>query len=202
MPDLLVISNVSDGALGAGHRLEKGIWFHPDALTKYAYTSFNPTVGQEYIFSLFIRMDDGGASFPGGGGTDFQIVNNNAGIRVGGYIFEKLGDDGLYRINAARIADTTSPNFGVLKWAANSGRGFTISGYQIVEGPYPGDYIYTEGSAVDVAAESLQIDPSVLSSTFDGGVPEALTFLTKGTMTRAKEPQNDTNTRARNLEID
>ncbi|WP_297341639.1 hypothetical protein [Pseudophaeobacter sp.] len=193
---------MSDGTLNAGRGLEQGIWFHPDALTKYAYTSFNPTVGQEYTFSLFIRMDDGGAPIPGGSGTDFQIVNNNAGIPFGGYTVEKLGDDGLYRVYAARIADTTSPNFGVLKWASNSGRGFTISGYQIVEGPYPGDYIHTEGFAVDVAAESLQIDHAVLSSIFDGEMPEALTLLIKGTMTRAKEPQDYTNTRLMNWEID
>ena len=58
---------------------------------------------------------------------------------------------------------------------------------QFHPGRYPQDYIKTDGAAVSIASESLQIDPSLLSSAFGGIMPEALTLVMKGSMSYADE---------------
>ncbi|EAQ45323.1 hypothetical protein MED193_01175 [Roseobacter sp. MED193] len=56
---------------------------------------------------------------------------------------------------------------------------------QVNAGRCPKNYIKTETAPVSTASESLQINPSLLSSAFGGVMPEALTFVMKGTMSYA-----------------
>lgn len=98
----------------------------------YAYVTCDNTILNP-IVSLFIVMDDAGAPVPGTTSTngDFLlVVNAGANTATSNITTTSLGG-GLYRVSAKWVGTTTSTSFGLFRYATQSGRGFTVMGYQI-----------------------------------------------------------------------
>ena len=97
-------------------------------------------VGQTYVFSFYIRMNDGGAPVVGtsgaGASTDLaiHIETSSAAGTAGG--IENVGS-GLYRVWGKRTATSTSGNVHIIKWVNQSARGFRVSGLQVEQATAP-----------------------------------------------------------------
>lgn len=147
---------------------DSGIYFDtPSATTTYykQYT-FTSLTG---VFSFFIVMDDGGEPMPGGvvsSSDDFGIIFDGS-VVTSGFNKTNLGN-GKWRIDLPRV-DTSYNNgfFGLQCRAANSGRPFTVYGYQLEAGAFPTSYIPTEASAVTRNADVATVTGTNFSDWFN-----------------------------------
>ncbi|MEP4038819.1 hypothetical protein [Pseudophaeobacter sp.] len=86
------------------------------------------------------------------------------------------------------LSSVTGGDYLRIRFTSDQEGTFEIYERLIQEGAVSRSHVPTDGSAVDVASESLQIDPVVLSAAFGGAMPDEVTFLMKGMMSRAKDP--------------
>lgn len=113
-------------------------------------------------FSVFVRMDDGAAPVPGNSGLagyDFSIRiwgGASAGIAMSTLVVTNLGG-GLYKCLVKASDVSTGTLTGVYKFASNSARGLTITGYQL-EIDTSGVYIPTTESAGAVTDYAVSSD--------------------------------------------
>nr|WP_157034196.1 hypothetical protein [Sphingomonas sp. Y57] len=137
-----------------------GLAFGYDGATdSYAYTTnFTPVVSTQYYFSVFVRMDDGGAPAFGGASihsplNDFVVNIGNAVASPTTYKVEDYGG-GLYRVIVPAI-NNASPgaSIGVIKYRDNSPRTFKISGVMYELGFAATSYIATGASQVTRSAD-------------------------------------------------
>jgi hypothetical protein len=131
-----------------------GLAFGYDGTTStYAYKA-GAVTGTTYVFSVYVRMDDGGAPvFEGASGSS---ANNTFAIGIGGavsvpttYTVVDMGG-GLYRVSGAATAGGVPANSGIVKYATNDNRTFKVSGYQLEPVTYqttPSTYVATTASA-------------------------------------------------------
>jgi hypothetical protein len=118
-------------------------WDDTTGLTRDVTKSGFPfVVGQPYILSFYIRMNDGGIPVVGnsssGASTDFAILiqgDSYAGTGYNGGI-ENVGS-GLYRVWGKKTATTTLGNFHISKYSNQSARGFRVSGLQVEQATAP-----------------------------------------------------------------
>jgi hypothetical protein len=118
-------------------------WDDTTGLTRDVTKSGFPfVVGQPYILSFYIRMNDGGIPVVGnsssGASTDFAILiqgDSYAGTGYNGGI-ENVGS-GLYRVWGKKTATVTSGNFHISKYSNQSDRGFRVSGLQVEQAEAP-----------------------------------------------------------------
>jgi hypothetical protein len=133
---------------------------HDGATVSYVY-KIGVATSSTVTFSVFVRMDDGGApSFGSSGATnssnDFVIVLGALVASPLTYSVEDYGN-GMYRVSVTATSGTASANTGILKYNTNSSRTFKVSGYQVENSAsFPTSYIPTTGSSqtryADVAA--------------------------------------------------
>jgi len=125
------------------------VYFGDNSVVRFRYGA-NAIIGNTYIFSCFVRMDDGGVPNPNGNVFlgDFSITIGNAVVtNDNDYKVEYLGNE-VYRVSAKRIANETSNNNGIVKWSTQSNRGFTCTGFQLEQGESITSYIKTNGASV------------------------------------------------------
>lgn len=115
--------------------LTNGIGFPALAQLDFAYIknyTCDDTVG--YTISLFVVMDDGSAPRLGNGiNTDMQLLIGGNTLS-GGVV--TLIEGNLYRISSFNPPNARSAkvNNGVIRYAAQSGKSFRITGYQLSRG--------------------------------------------------------------------
>lgn len=106
----------------------------------YAYKQVAPVAGARYWLSVIVRMDDGNApvfNSPGAAdpGNDFVLVVKGDATSPQQYTVTALGG-GLYRVACAYTANVSVlGNWGVVKYAGNSTRGFKVTAYQLERSP-------------------------------------------------------------------
>lgn len=162
---------------------DKGVHL-PGGVVGYNYFNMAKVEGVA-TFSTFVRMDDGGAPVVGTGSSlsyDFIVRvwgGSGSGIEPGSIAVTDLGG-GLYRVSARSAAGASGTLTGIYKYAGNSARGVTVTGYQL-EIDTSGVYIPTTDAAravtdytlfdADVSLGQVPADGAVLD--WDGsGVPK------------------------------
>lgn len=121
-----------------------GIAFGYDGVTdNYAYKTLN-ALAVDYTFSAFVLMDtDGAPNFghvtPANVLNDFALVLASGAPSPTNYAVEPLGGR-AYRVSVSGIGTVGVKSFGVVKYATNSNRTFTVTGYHaefgLVKTPY------------------------------------------------------------------
>jgi len=125
-----------------------------------AYKKFTTVAGQDYSFSLFIKMNDLGAPVPTdqntGGDFNFRI----AGDTISTVKVELINKtQGLYLISGSYTATTSGlTNFGLLQRTGHSGKGFVISGFNVQISDHITSYIPTLASPASRAAEIMHVE--------------------------------------------
>ena len=107
--------------------------FADNTATRIHYYNRVTYAAKTYTFSVYIRMDDGSApSFSGS--ADFSLVLNGSAT-TSGITTESLGG-GLYRISKSVAGSGSAANFGLLKTASNTAKGFKAQGFQLTSTSY------------------------------------------------------------------
>jgi hypothetical protein len=137
-----------------------------------------------YTLSVFVKMADNSKPVPTSDSTgatyDLGLVANGATIRIGNilatsngrYVVDPTPISNVWRVSAQWVPSTSSTgNFGVVRQAAYSGKGFTVTGFQLTEGPL-GPYIPAWGAqrVLGTMAESVSADRGDTSQTITVGV--------------------------------
>jgi hypothetical protein len=121
---------------------------------RYGASAVNAT---QYAVSAFVIMDDlsepvvsglssnGDFSFAIGGSLAYSV---NPNIDMG---------NNIWKVSASIPSGGNSALNGIIKYTTQSNKGFRVVGYQLEEGSYATSYIPTQGSAVTVLADNMQI---------------------------------------------
>jgi hypothetical protein len=158
-------AGVTQGTLTDGG-LSNGMTFPAVAQADNAYSAIVVTVGISYVVSAFVKMADLSAPVVGltSSTGDFMLISDNATTGYHDAVVTNLGGN-LYRVSSARTATVGGAQAaGVFRYATQSGKGFTVSGYQIeVAAALPLAYLKTSGAAfsprVRVRFEDDDLDP-------------------------------------------
>lgn len=155
----------------AGLTIDTGISMPAAAGDAFGYKTPSVTSGTTYVFSCFVRMNDGGA--PVFGSSSNSNPANDFVLNVGGtvpspltYVVEDYGG-GLYRVWGTAAAAATNQYAGVVKYGTNSARGFSTSGWQFELGSRPSSYIPTGASQVSRSIDLHSITGSDFSAFFN-----------------------------------
>ncbi|QFZ84634.1 hypothetical protein GFK26_18580 [Variovorax paradoxus] len=119
------------------------------------YPVLTPTT--TYVFSCFVKMDDGNAPnmpTPGGAG-DFALVIGNAPVVAAACTMTHVGG-GVYRVTGTQATGATVPSTatGIWKYGTNTGRTFKFTGFQLEQASSASSYIPTTTATVTRAADS------------------------------------------------
>lgn len=109
---------------------------HDGVTTSFAYKSnFSTVSGTTYTISVFVVMTDGNApTF--GNATGASALNSFALVLAGvpvnplTYTIQSLGSN-VYRVSGTVTVGSASSNNGLVKYATNNNRTFSVSGYQV-----------------------------------------------------------------------
>ncbi len=143
-----------DTGFGLGIWLAKGIKFEwHETETIWTYKTYVFTEGTPYVFSFFIKMDDGSLPTP----DDLRIRVNGLYLSVAASAFTHLGN-GVYRYSRSFIGMSTGSqlySLGFVKQPGNSNKPFIVSGLQLEEGSIATSYIPTTTAASVRLADKL-----------------------------------------------
>lgn len=155
LSDLSNSGNVSDGDFGNSLGLSNGIAFGDNSVTRFAYRSATVSSGQDYVVSVFVKMDDGSAPNVGNGTTsgDFGLVIGSSLVTSASNISVTAMSDNVYRVSGTRTASSTDSQHGVIKYTGQSAKGFTITGFQIEQASFGSSYIKTTGATATRSAD-------------------------------------------------
>lgn len=136
--------SVSDAA-GAIAGFTNAVSMQTHVSGSFLYKTHAPTVGDTYTLSVFLKMDDLGVPVPttSTGSGDLCLVV--CGV-VTASTAVHMGAD-IYRISATKVA-TAGTTMGVVKYAGQSVRGFTVTGYQFEPGELATTYTPTTATAL------------------------------------------------------
>jgi hypothetical protein len=133
-----------------------GVVFGNNSLVRFAYKINHTFVAsQHYLFSCFVKMDDGLAPVFTSSTTsgDFNLILDGTDAIATG---QQFSDNGVWRC-WARYLEPAIPNgvqnTGVLKRLAHSARTFTCTGYQLEKEFSGGDYVVT--TTTPITQESI-----------------------------------------------
>jgi hypothetical protein len=110
------------------------IQFGDNSLARSVAKSASVTNGQKYLFSFWVRMDDGSVPIPGppNNTADFRILTDSTDISTLTNRLVELVSGNIYRVFIIWTATSTATvNFGIAKWIANSNKSFRIAGLSI-----------------------------------------------------------------------
>jgi hypothetical protein len=150
-------STAVSGLSWLGH-FATGIGFPVTGSNVTAYKGVTLAAATTYAFSVFIRMDDGGAPVPGTSTdvtSDFLFSIGSAAVTTG-FIVTPMGG-GIYRVSATKL-QATAGGFvvGVAKYSTQSSRTFVVSGYQL-EVDSVSSYIPTAAATVTRSADLSEV---------------------------------------------
>lgn len=184
----LLDAPVRGGAVSAttfsGLNLNTGIRLATVGAGAYAYKTYSPKHNVRYVFSAYVRMEDGSVPVIGQGGAasgpgvDFCVVARGDTIALNNLVMTDLGG-GLYKVVGKSAFTGTSSHFGFVKYLENSARPFIVSGYQVEEA--------LEGTAyqpfTDFSSEFIAAFPNhALYQDASGTVPVSLSGQPTGLM--------------------
>jgi hypothetical protein len=157
-------AGVTQGSLTDGG-LSNGMTFPALAQADNAAPGIALTVAVSYVVSVFVKMADLSAPVVGTTSStgDFSLVSDNFIHSLPATVINLGG--GLYRVSSARTATTGGAQVaGVFRYVGQSGKGFTVSGFQIEPAAaLPLAYLKTSGAAfsprVRVRFEDDDLDP-------------------------------------------
>jgi hypothetical protein len=140
-------SNVSN-AIVPINGFTNSIQFGDNSVSRFAYKrTFTPTIGIQYVLSVFVQMDDDSLPIVGSTNStgDFSLIinGNTANINV---LAQRVNDTNVYRCSASFVAISTNTQFGVNKFVTQSVKGFKITGIQLETGVSATEYIPTIAS--------------------------------------------------------
>jgi lysophospholipase L1-like esterase len=166
LADLLTRSaTVTQGNI-TDHGLSNGVTFPAIAQVDYGYLGIGDPilVGTTYTATLFVKMAD--STQPKAGTTtditkDFSVLiagvaQNNSAVTI----YTDLGG-GLWRIDLPGILVITvnSQTYGVIRYATQSGKGFTVTGFNLTAAASPAPYYPNPGTTyLDVSDYSVGSD--------------------------------------------
>ena len=124
-----------------------------NSATRYRYGG-TISASTEYTLSAFVIMDDLSEPIIGGQTSDKDFsfvlggstVNPNSSVNMG---------NNIWRVSSTAITSAlpAATNNGIIKYTAQSNKGFRVVGYQVEEGSYATSYIPTSGSVVTRIAD-------------------------------------------------
>jgi len=124
------------------------IQFGDNSVARWAYRAYTSKSGATYTLTLIVQMDDNTAPVAGNSVTgDFSVVI--AGIVMVSPTITSLGSN-IYKITASATAASATTTFGVVKYTAQSTKGFRITAMQLNEGSVAQSYIRTLDKSIDV----------------------------------------------------
>ena len=194
-PTLAQYSSIFGGGISEVVIADSGLtqwtqWDDTTGATRYVNkTPFPFTIGQTYVFSFYLRMNDGGAPVVGNSSTgvsaDLAILiegSSNAGTAGG---MESVGS-GLYRVWGKRTITTTSGEARIYKYNNQSARGFRVSGLQVEQATAPTALIdnHTGGQITIPAVYGPRV-PMILCEPAATNLVPSKVFTANGTATIA-----------------
>jgi hypothetical protein len=125
-----------------------------NSATRYRYGG-TISASTEYTLSAFVIMDDLSEPIIGGQTSDKDfsfvlggsVVNPNSSVNMG---------NNIWRVSSTAITSAlpAATNNGIIKYTAQSNKGFRVVGYQLEQLSYPTSYIPTNGSTVTRQADT------------------------------------------------
>jgi hypothetical protein len=152
------------------HGLSNGAGFPAANQLDYAYIQTGDTIlsATPYTATIFVKMAD--LSKPRIGdntSSAFDMTINLGGVWLSqylNYIFTDLGS-GLWRVDVSTSVTVSSQIIGVLRQATQSGKAFTVTGFNLYAGSTPRPYIKNPGATyLDVAEYTLAADGKVTTA--------------------------------------
>lgn len=127
--------------------ISKWVQFPEANQLDYAYPAVTLINGVGYTFSAYVVMDAGGAPVVGNA-VDSGNASIDFLINIGGALIDPesvtLVSGNVYKVLAHYSwSSYASAWCGIVRYGANSGRGFKVSGFQINEGPTALPYVAT-----------------------------------------------------------
>lgn len=121
--------------------------------------------------SVFVKMADGlppifGSSLPSSGLNDFAIVFAGGAPAPTSFIVTNFGN-GVYRVSATAVSGSVTGNSGVIRYSSNSGRAFSVTGYQMELSSISSSYVPTTTVSVTRAADLTNIDGTRFSDVYN-----------------------------------
>jgi hypothetical protein len=149
LADTTESAGVTQGSLTDGG-LSNGITFPALAQADNAYEQPTIASGVAYVLSVFVKMADLSAPVVGTTITtgDFGLYSDGA-LHTAAATITNLGGN-LYRVSSPRTATVGggARDCGVVRYSGQSGKGFTVSGWQIEPAAaVPLPYVKTSGAA-------------------------------------------------------
>ena len=157
------------------HGLSNGATYPAAAQLDYSYLQTGDTIlsATPYAVTIFVKMADLSKPRVGTTTAGFDFCINLGGIwpiTTTGIVYTDLGS-GLWRVDIPGVSvAVASQQFGVLRAATHSGKGFTVTGFYLTEGSTVTPYIKNPGATyLDVADYSVAVDGKVTTA----NTPEA-----------------------------
>lgn len=150
-----------------------GISVQRSAGASYVYKSASLSVGGTYTFSVFLRMDDGGAPVVSATASGDLTIVKEGYVSVVSVQPVHLGG-GLYRVSLTHVITGAGANWGVAKYPTDTARGFRVTGFQLESGASTTSYIPTTTGA---ATRSFELAQMLGSNFTDWYRPEGGTFV-------------------------
>lgn len=151
------------------HGLSNGATFPATATTDYAYLTADQTLvtGTKYSGVVFIKMTDLGTPVVGSndGTGDFALLIGSALVPKTVPTLTNLGGN-LWALRFENVSVTiASQNWGLIRYNTNSGRGFTVTGFNLWASTVGYPYIKNPGATyLDVTDYSVAADGKVTTT--------------------------------------
>lgn len=152
-----------DGTLSKAVRFPGSV-----AAITYVYKG-TATASVSNTISVFVKMDDGsapafGSATPGNVANDFALVLGGTALAPTTYVVDALGN-GVYRVSAtATVGVSDLTKNGVVKYTANSTRGFRTTAWQLEANARSTSYCKVDDIAFVRSADLAIIDGTRLDS--------------------------------------
>jgi len=165
LANLTKSATVTQGNL-TDHGLSNGITVPAAAQLDYGFFGVGVTLvtGTKYSISVFVKMADSSQPVAGASSDATKdFVFNLGGVTIpSGYIYTDLGS-GLWRVDLENVSVTVGSQYaGISRYATQSGKGFTFTGFSLWESAVVYPYIKNATATyLDVSDYTLGADGKV-----------------------------------------
>lgn len=125
-----------DTGFNMGYLLAKGVSISKGSELSFGYKNFLTDAGVDYVFSCFVKVEDGSDITD----TDVRLFFNNVYNKI---TIDKKYTSGVYRVFATAKGSGSNISVGAVKGTTESSRPVIVTGYQLEIGTYPTSYIPT-----------------------------------------------------------